>query len=159
GTGLSASQHLTALKNVASGRPVAIASSSVERARAVARDWGIPRAYGSLAELVGDAEVEAVHACTPPGRRLEVARAAAAAGRTALPEKPMARTVAEADEIVATCDRAGVRLACMFQNRFTPLARTVRAAVDEGRLGRLLLVTLTAKWYRTAAYYQETGWR
>jgi len=47
----------------------------------------------------------------------------------------------------------------MFQNRFTPLARTVKAAVDGGRLGRLLLVTLSAKWYRTAAYYQETGWR
>jgi predicted dehydrogenase len=159
GTGLSATQHLTALKSVASGRVAAVASSSVERARAFAREWGIPRAYGSLAELVADAEVEAVHCCTPPDRRLEVARAAAAAGKHVLLEKPMARTVAEADEIVDVCERAGVRLACMFQNRFTPLARTVRAAVGEGQLGRLLLVTLNAKWYRTAAYYQDTGWR
>jgi predicted dehydrogenase len=159
GTGLSATQHLTALRGVANGRAVAVASSSGERARAFAREWGIPRAYGSLAELVADAEVEALHGCTPPDRRLEVARAAAAAGKHVLLEKPMARTVAEADQIVAVCERAGIKLACMFQNRFTPLARSVKAAVDEGRLGRLLLATLSAKWYRTAAYYQETGWR
>jgi UDP-N-acetyl-2-amino-2-deoxyglucuronate dehydrogenase len=159
GTGLSATQHLTALREVENGRSVAVASSSPERARAFAAEWGIPRSYGSLAELIADAEVEAVHGCTPPDRRLEVARASAAAGKHVLLEKPMARTVAEADQIVEVCERAGINLACMFQNRFTPLARTVKAAVDEGRLGRPLLITLTAKWYRTAAYYQDSGWR
>jgi predicted dehydrogenase len=47
----------------------------------------------------------------------------------------------------------------MFQNRFTPLARQVKAALDERRLGRLLLVNLNAKWYRTADYYLAGGWR
>jgi UDP-N-acetyl-2-amino-2-deoxyglucuronate dehydrogenase len=160
GTGLSATQHLTALKDVPNGRAVAVAGTSLAKAREIADKWGIERAYGSYGELVRDPAVEAVHVCTPPNVRAEVARAAAAAGKHILVEKPMGRTAAEADQVIAACDAAGVQLAAMFQNRFTPLARAARAAVAEGKLGRLLLVTLSSKWYRTAEYYaQGSGWR
>jgi predicted dehydrogenase len=159
GTGTSATQHLTALRDVPNGRAVAIAGTSQAKARALADQWGVPRAYGSYQELVADPAVEVVHTCTPPDLRLPIARAAAEAGRHVLVEKPIGRTIAEADQIIAACERAGVRLAAMFQNRFTPLARRLKEAVDEGRLGRLLLATLTSKWYRTTEYYQSTPWR
>ena len=145
GTGTSATQHLTALREVPNGRAVAIAGSSRAKAQALAEQWGVPRAYGSYEELIADPAVEVVHACTPPDLRLPIARAAAAAGRHVLVEKPIGRTVAEADQIIAACEKAGVRLAAMFQNRFTPLARRLKAAVDEGQPGRLLLATLTSK--------------
>jgi predicted dehydrogenase len=160
GTGLSATQHLTALKDVDNGRVVAVAGTSLEKARAFADKWGIERAYGSHEELVRDPGVEAVHVCTPPFQRAPVALAAAAAGKHMLVEKPIARTGAEADEIIRACDEAGLVLAAMFQNRFTPLARTLKRAVDEGRLGKLLLATLSSKWFRTAEYYASgSGWR
>ena len=71
----------------------------------------------------------------------------------------MARSVAEADEILAVCDRAGITVGAMFQNRFTPLAQKVKAAVDRGMLGQLLLVNVSAKWFRQAEYYGHSSWR
>jgi predicted dehydrogenase len=81
------------------------------------------------------------------------------AGKHVLVEKPMARNVAEADRIIAACDRAGLTLGAMFQYRFSPLARKVKAAVEGGRLGKLLLIDLQAKWFRSDAYYRESNWR
>jgi UDP-N-acetyl-2-amino-2-deoxyglucuronate dehydrogenase len=159
GTGLSASQHLAAFAEVPLARVVAVAGTSTEKARAFAARWGIPRAYGSAAELLADPAVQVVHLCTPPDARAPLAEAAAAARKHLLVEKPMGRTVADADRIIAAAERGGVRLGAMFQYRFTPQARALRDAVAEGRLGRLLLVDLQAKWYRTDAYYRDSGWR
>jgi len=159
GTGLSAAQHLTALAQVPSGRVVAVAGTSVEKARAFAEHWAIPRAYGSATELIADPDVEIVHTCTPPDRRLELVEQCAAGGKHVLLEKPIARDLAEADRIIAVCDRAGVTLGAMFQYRFTPLARRVKEAVDAGELGRLLLVTVASKWFRTTDYYTGSSWR
>lgn len=159
GTGLSATQHLTALVELPLARVVAVAGTSEPKARAFAERWGIPRASGSAADLLADPTVQAVHLCTPPDTRVALVEAAASAGKHVLIEKPMARTVAEADQIIAACDRVGVTLGAMFQYRFNPAARAVKQAVDEGRLGRLLLVTLEAKWFRDEVYYRGSAWR
>jgi predicted dehydrogenase len=142
GTGLSATQHLTALRDVPNGRAVAVAGTSLEKARAFAQKWEIPRPCATAEELVDLAEVEVVHACVPPDQRLPPARLCARAGKHVLLEKPMARTVAEADEILALCDAAGITVGVMFQNRFTPLAQRLKAAVEQGKLGQLLLVNV-----------------
>lgn len=159
GTGLSATQHLTALADVPLARVVAVVGTSAQKARAFADRWHIPRAYATPEDLLADSEVAAVHLCTPPDLRVTLAEACAAAGKHVLVEKPMARTVAEADQIIAACEESGVQLGAMFQYRFTPQARTLKAAVDDGRLGRLLVVDLQAKWYRTDAYYRDSNWR
>lgn len=159
GTGLSATQHMTALVQVPRVRVVAVAGTSPEKARAFAESWGIPRAYGDAESLMADHGVQAVHLCTPPAGRVRLAERAAAAGKHVLIEKPMARTVAEADQVIEACRRAGVTLGAMFQYRFTPLPMRVKEAVDAGKLGRLLLATLTSKWFRPAEYYRGSSWR
>ena len=159
GTGLSATQHMTALVQVPLARVVAVVGTSEDKARVFAEKWGIPRAYGSAAAMLGDPDVEAVHLCTPPDTRVALAEAAAGAGKHVMIEKPMARNVAEADRVIAACDAAGVALGAMFQNRFTPLPRRVKEALDVGRFGRLLLVTLSSKWFRSAEYYRGSSWR
>ncbi len=159
GTGLSASQHLAGIARTTNGRVVAIAGRSRAKARALAEKWDIPQIYDGIDRLVSDPEVEVVHTCVPPDIRLAVVEACARAGKHVLIEKPMARTISEADLIIALCDRAGVLLSAMFQNRFTPLAIRLKGAIQNGELGRLLLVTLNAKWFRTAEYYVESGWR
>lgn len=159
GTGLSATQHMTALVQVPRVRVVAVVGTTEAKARAFADQWGIPRAHGGVDDLLGDRGVEAVHLCTPPAGRVRLAESAAAAGTHVLVEKPMARTVAEADRIIGACQRAGVALGAMFQYRFTPLPMRLKAEVEAGRLGRLLLATLSSKWFRTAEYYQGSSWR
>lgn len=159
GTGLSATQHLTALQSVSNGRAVAVSGSSLDKAKAFAHRWAIDQACATTEELVTHPDVEVVHACVPPDVRLSLTRLCAEHGKHILLEKPMARTVAEADEILGICDQSGITVGAMFQNRFTPLAQKVRAAVDRQMLGPLLLVNVSAKWFRQPEYYGSSSWR
>jgi predicted dehydrogenase len=74
-------------------------------------------------------------------------------------EKPLAITVPEANRIIQACQQAGVNLSVAYQGRFEPLTRQFHAAVQSGRLGRLLLASLYVKWYRDDAYYRSGAWR
>jgi UDP-N-acetyl-2-amino-2-deoxyglucuronate dehydrogenase len=159
GTGLSATQHLTALQDVPNGRAVAVAGTTPAKAESFAGRWSIPNVCATADELVAHPEVEVVHACVPPDVRLPLARLCAEHGKHILLEKPIARSVAEADEILGVCERAGITVGAMFQNRFTPLAQKVKAAVDQGMLGQLLLVNVSAKWFRQPEYYGHSTWR
>ncbi|MBI2941598.1 MAG: Gfo/Idh/MocA family oxidoreductase [Chloroflexi bacterium] len=159
GTGMSAAMHAEALHEVPEARVVAVLGSSGEKASAFARRWAILRAYHQLDEFVADPEIDAVHLCTPPYLHELHARAAARAGKHILVEKPMARTVQEADRIIAEAQGAGVQLGAMFQHRFMPLPRQVKDALDAGRLGQLYLADCSVKWWRAPEYYQGSRWR
>ncbi len=110
------------------------------RASTTAGDLGIRRAYGSYEALLADADVEAVYIPLPNHLHAEWTKRAAAAGKHVLCEKPLAMTAAEAVEMVAACEGAGVALMEAFMYRVHPLWRRVRALVDEGAVGDLLAI-------------------
>ena len=159
GTGLAAGMHAQALTLVPEAHLLGAVGTSPERSRAFAARLGLPRTYADLGEALSDPDVEAVHLCTPPHTHLQVATRVAAAGRHLLIDKPLARTVAEGEAIVARCARAGVRLAGLFQHRFIPQAQALRQAVAEGRLGRIVLADCAVKWWRDPEYYASSSWR
>jgi predicted dehydrogenase len=66
-------------------------------------------------------------------------------------------TTERADELIHAADAAGVRVAPIFQARFGTGARTVKAAIEAGRFGRLVLASAAVKWHRGANYY--SGWK
>jgi predicted dehydrogenase len=90
---------------------------------------------------------------TPSGSHLEPALAAIRAGKHVVIEKPIEITTARTDEILRAAEAAGVRIAPIFQARFGDGARTVKNAIDYGRLGRLVLASCYVKWHRTREYY------
>jgi predicted dehydrogenase len=90
---------------------------------------------------------------TPSGSHLEPALAAIRAGKHLVIEKPIEITAARTDEILRAAEAARVQIAPIFQGRFGDGARHVKAAVDAGRLGRLVLASNYVKWHRTAQYY------
>ncbi len=159
GTGLSASQHLTALRQMPEALVVGVAGTSPEKARAFAANWDIPSAFHSVAALLAEGAIDVLHTCVPPDARVALVRACAARGVHVLLEKPMARTVAEADAIIDIAAAAGITLGAMFQNRFTPLAQRARELVLGGELGRVIIVELSARWYRETTYYRGSAWR
>ena len=115
----------------------AIASRTVEKARAAAQRLGIPRAYGSYAELLADKEIEAVYIPLPNHLHAEWVKKAADAGKHVLGEKPFALSAAEAEETFAHADRKGVLAMESLMYRFHP--QWIRAAelVRGGDLGEI----------------------
>ena len=159
GTGVAARMHAESLGRTSTARVVAVADIDEARARTFADEWHIPRAYGNAQDLIADAEVEAVHLCTPPYLREPLTRACAGAGKHVMAEKPMARDLPEADAMIEVCRRAGVQLAVVFNHRFMPLPRRLKDGLVEGVLGRVFLAEGHVKWWRASEYYGGSDWR
>ncbi len=116
---------------------VAIASRDLDRAKQVAADLKIPKAYGSYEELLADPEIEAIYNPLPNHLHVPWSAKAAEAGKHVLCEKPLALTAEEAQTLIAVRDRTGKLIEEAFMVRHHPQWRRVRELVREGRIGRL----------------------
>jgi predicted dehydrogenase len=87
---------------------VALCDVREEKVRRVAADWGVPKVYTALDELLADPAIDAVEILTPTHMHRDHVLAAAAAGKHVSVQKPVANSVAEAREMIAACADAGV---------------------------------------------------
>ena len=152
GCGWIAQRHATAGRRLRI--PLIFASRALDRARRYAKTFGGVAAYGSYAEALADPRAAGAIICTPHDRHLADARAAFAAGKHVLIEKPLARTLPEADELVAAAVAADRVLMVAEQFHFMPAFRRVKAVVDSGRLGELRELHLIARGFGA-----RSGWR
>lgn len=74
-------------------------------------------------------------------------------------EKPMALILTDADAMIEACDRAGVKLFVVKQNRFNVPVIKLREALEAGRFGKLVLGTVRVRWCRDQSYYDLDKWR
>ena len=116
---------------------VAIGSRDLSRAQAAAQDLGIAKAYGSYEELLADPEIEAIYNPLPNHLHVPWSIRAAEAGKHVLCEKPIALSVAEAEQLVAVRDRTGVKIEEAFMVRAHPQWLRVKELVDSGRIGEV----------------------
>jgi predicted dehydrogenase len=140
GTGFIGTVHVEALRRI--GVQVrGVLGSSPERTRARADVLGVTRAYASLAELLADDDVQAVHVTSPNNLHVGQAREVLAAGRHVICEKPLAMTAAESRELVALAGSTGLVNATNFNIRYYPLNQHAHDVVAAGELGDVRLVT------------------
>ncbi len=133
------------------GEVVAIASRTAARAEGAARLLGIPRAHGTYEDLVADPEVDAIYNPLPNHLHGEWTMRAADAGKHVLCEKPLARTAAEAREIVDHCEAAGVLLQEAFMYRFHPQWVRVHELATTGAIGDLRAVQVWFSYFNRDA--------
>jgi len=126
---------IPAIARSSTGALVAIASREAEKAREVARRFGIPRAYGAYEALLDDPEVDAVYIPLPNSLHRPWTEQAAAAGKHVLCEKPLGVDAADAAAMVDACDRAGVVLLEAFMYRFHPQIERLQQLLREGAIG------------------------
>jgi 1,5-anhydro-D-fructose reductase (1,5-anhydro-D-mannitol-forming) len=119
-------------------RVVAVMSSALERGRAYAERNGIPAAYDALDALLADPAVDVVYISTTNELHYAQTLAAARAGKHVLCEKPLALSVAEAQEMVDACRRAGVVMGTNHHLRNAVTHRTLRRLIAEGAIGEPL---------------------
>ena len=115
----------------------AISSRSMERAKAAASRLGIPRAYGSYADLLADKEIEAVYIPLPNKLHAEWVKKAADAGKHVLCEKPFAMNAEEAQEAFDYGKRKGVLVMESLMYRFHPQWIRAGEIVRDGELGEI----------------------
>jgi UDP-N-acetyl-2-amino-2-deoxyglucuronate dehydrogenase len=159
GLGNAAKPHARALLDLQRAGTVAVSGVCArdgERRDAFAAAHGFPAA-DSIEALVADPRTQALLLLTPPNARHELLQLAIAHRKPVLMEKPVARTTAEAAQLVALADAARLPLGIVLQHRKRRGAQALARLLGEGRLGRVGLVRLSVPWWRDQAYYDTPG--
>src|SRR5581483_3375514 len=154
GAGFIGAVHAHAYKHVPGVEIVGIADPLKEKAEPLAKETS-SRVFRDYEELLR-AGVDVLNVCLVPALHLPATLAAAAAGTHVLMEKPIARTLAETDEMIAACRKAGVSLMTGFTHHFYPEMIEARRLVQSGVIGKPLIVldamsitySFVLPWYR-----------
>lgn len=140
GAGTVGALHVEAAQRVPGVRVASVCDLNPVAARRLATPLDA-RAYTDHRDLIDSGGVDAVLVNTPHAVHTAIVCDAAAAGLHVLVEKPMATTLADCDEMIASCAEAGVRLAVGHVQRFLPDKVAAKAALDAGRIGEPVLTS------------------
>ena len=115
--------------------------------------------YDDLERFLSHKPMDIVAIGSPSGRHAEQGIAAARHGLHVLSEKPLDITTKRADELIEACKAAGVKLGVFFQDRLRPAMVELKRLVDDGALGKLVMIAGRVRWYRPPEYYSSSKWR
>jgi predicted dehydrogenase len=159
GTGVIASQHALGILANKDAQLVAVCDMNGQRAAAFAAEYKIEKVYTDYHEALADPNIHAVSICTPSGTHGEICMAAAKAGKHILCEKPIETKADKIDALIEEVEKNGVKMECVYQRRFEPIPQKVKAALDSGVFGKVLMASAYLKYYRSVDYYKSSGWR
>ena len=141
--------ELAALCDTAPGK----AEGLLERAE---WDGPAPRIYADHREmLAAEPDLDIAAVATESGEHARIALDCIDASVNAVIEKPVAMSMADADEIVRRAEERGVKVSACHQNRFNVAVKHVRRAVEEGRFGRMSHGSFHVRWNRDRGYYDH----
>lgn len=158
GCGNISDTHARAAREVRDGELVAYWGRDPAKASAMAERYG-GKAYRELDAFLAHRPMEVVVVGTPSGLHAEHAQAAARQGLHVLVEKPLDITTARVDALTAECDRAGVKLGVIYQDRAAPDLMWLKQLIARGGLGRPIVASARVRWYRPPEYYAGSRWR
>ncbi|MDK2896549.1 MAG: UDP-N-acetyl-2-amino-2-deoxyglucuronate dehydrogenase [Candidatus Atribacteria bacterium] len=157
GYGLAAKLHAQALARLDEAELIAMVGRNVEKAKETADSFGVEAL--SLDEALKREDIQAFIVTTPTGSHLEVVREVAPRGKHLLVEKPLESSLQRTDELIRTCEEAGVILGAVFQHRYDDASLTLREYQERGLLGKGVMGSAYVKWYRPQEYYEARSWR
>jgi len=120
-------------------RPIlqAVCSRRADKVKAFAEQWGYNAAETDWKALIARNDIDAIDICAPNNMHAEIAIAAANAGKMILCEKPMARNLAEAQQMVDAVEKAGVKNTVWYNYRRIPAVTLAQQIISSGKLGRI----------------------
>jgi len=157
GAGNISNTHARAARAIAGVKIAAVYGTNPGKVNQLSRDHDAV-AYSDFAAFL-DHPMDMVIVGGPSGLHATQGIAAAQHGLHVLVEKPIDVSTGSADALISECQKAGVKLGVIFQDRFKPDICRLRDLIQEGRLGRLSLVDARVKWYRPPEYYRDSRWR
>ena len=157
GTGFIGPAHIEALRRLPNVEVAALCEVNIELATSKAAQLGIPKAY-VFEDLLKYESIKVVHICTPNFLHFSQSKAALLAGKHVVCEKPLAKDLAEAEELVALAAKTGLVNAVHFNLRYYPLVRQMKTMREKGDLGDVysILGSYLQDWL---FYNTDYNWR
>lgn len=149
--------HLPSIASHPAAQWVAICGRTAEPAQKLADKYGIGGVFADYRELLAQDALDAVVVATPDDTHVEIAMAALDRGLHLLCEKPLANTLAEAEQIARRADAAGVRHMTLFSWRWAPVWAELKRQLDAGAIGRPLEARFA--FLGNDAYSPDYRWR
>lgn len=159
GGGLAGPLSAGALNDIKEAELVAMADIKEDACKSFCKKYNIKDWYTDYKEMLKRDDIDAVCIATPPSLHEEMVVNAAKASKHIMCEKPIAINLLEADRMIKACEEANVTFAVIVMCRYYDAAEKIKKALDEKRLGKILLVTLTGKSFRNDEYYASGAWR
>jgi UDP-N-acetyl-2-amino-2-deoxyglucuronate dehydrogenase len=162
GCGRIAKRHAEILGTgqIAGARLVAVCDVVESRARAFGEKYSLPFFTDCHRMMhAAGAKIDVISIATPSGTHAGVCLDLVSYRKHFVVEKPMALTLQDADAMIEACERAGVRLFVVKQNRYNLPVVKLREALEAGRFGKLVMGTVRVRWCRTQDYYDQDAWR
>ena len=156
GSGLQAKRRGPVLQDIQGDDLVLIASRRIERAKALSESLGC-EATNDWKQVIARPDIEAVLVLTPPHIHAEMSIEAMRAGKHVLCEKPLSRTLEEAQNMVEVAKQEGVVLKCGFNHRHHPGIKQAKELLDQGAIGKPCFIRSRYGIGARPEYHQE--WR
>ena len=157
-SGVIGQKHVSEVQSLPNTKLVAIHDINTHSLKQQSLELGV-QYYQNLTELLENQEVEAITIATPHPLHLSVALEAFKHGKHVLTEKPITSTLSEADLMVSSAKKAGVKLGVIYQNRLRKDLKKIHEMIEDGELGDIYRTSLDASSFRSQAYYDSGGWR
>ncbi len=135
GVGFIGPAHIEALRRLPGIDVVSISHHALDKVQEKAESLGIEKYYSDYDEQLVNDDLDCIHICTPNFIHYKMAKKALLAGIHVICEKPLATTIAEAEELVAIAKEKGLVNAVHFNIRYYPIVRQMKRMREKGELG------------------------
>lgn len=157
GTGFIGPAHIEALRRLPNVEVTALCEVNIELATAKATQFGIERPC-TFEQLLAMDDIACVHVCTPNFLHYSQSKAVLLAGKHVVCEKPLAKDLHEAEELVALAKETGLVNAVHFNLRYYPLVRQMKTMREQGDLGDVY--SILGSYLQDWLFYEtDYNWR
>lgn len=159
GCGRISNNHLSAISDLKERiELVAVCDHNIERAKTVADTYNC-NYYGNINELVAKEKLDVVALATPNGMHSSQIIFFAQHGINIISEKPLSITFEDGLKAVDECKKNNVKLFLIHQNRFNDPVQRAFSAIQNGRFGKIYMITSNVFWQRPQEYYdKDASW-
>ena len=160
GCGRIAKRHSELLGNncISNASLSGVCDLNIDSAKKIAGKYSIP-AFDDYHKMIKTVDPDVIVVLTESGNHAKNVLDIVKYKKHIMVEKPMALKLSDAEMMISACEKNGVELFVIKQNRFNLPIVKLREAIESGRFGKLLIGSIRVRWCRTQKYYDQAEWR
>ena len=158
GCGSISAKHVIAINRIKNAEVVGAYDVNASSAKAFSETHMIP-VFTDLEDMIERTDPHFLNILTPSGLHAKNIFELMRFNRNFVVEKPLALRLDDVDTTLEECDKRGLKIFVVQQNRFNPPVQKLKEALDKGRFGKIVMGTVRLRWRRTQSYYEKNKWK